>query len=64
LKQFLLDFNSGNVFEYETKSVEMLLMPDPELHDEFSRLRSKKKQQLRFMYVRKFNERNPLYLQK
>jgi len=64
LKQFLLDFNSGNVLEYETKNVAMLLMPDPELHDEFSRLRSKKKQQLRFMYVRKFNERNPLFLPK
>ena len=64
LKQFLLDFNSGNVMEYEVKNVAMLLMPDPELHDEFSRLRSKKKQQLRFMYIRKFNERNPLYLPK
>ena len=64
LKQFLLDFNSGNVMEYETKNVAMLLMPDPELHDEFARLRSKKKQQLRFMYVRKFNERNPLYVPK
>jgi hypothetical protein len=64
LKQFLLDFNSGKVLEYETKNVEMLLMPDPELHDEFARLRSKKKQQLRFMYVRKFNERNPLYVPK
>jgi hypothetical protein len=50
--------------EYETKNVAMLLMPDPELHDEFARLRSKKKQQLRFMYIRKFNERNPLYVPK
>ena len=64
LKQFLLDFNSGNVVEYDTKNVEMLLIPDPELHDEFSRLRSKKKQQLRFMYIRKFNEKNPLYVPK
>jgi len=64
LKQFLLDFNSGNVMEYETQNVAMLLMPDPELHDEFARLRSKKKQQLRFMYIRKFNERNPLYVPK
>ena len=64
LKQFLLDFNSGKVLEYETKNVEMLLMTDPELHDEFSRMRSKKKQQLRFLYIRKFNERNPLYIPK
>ena len=64
LKQFILDFNSGKVMEYDTKNVEMLLMTDPELHDEFTRLRSKKKQQLRFMYIRKFNERNPLYIPK
>jgi len=64
LKQFMIDFNSGNVMEYDAKNVAMLLMSDPELHDEFARLRTKKKQQLRFMYIRKFNERNPLYLPK
>jgi len=64
LKQFLLDFNSGKVMEYDTKNVGLLLMTDPELHDEFSRLRTKKKQQMQFMYVRKFNERNPLYIPK
>ncbi len=64
LKQFLMDFESGKVVEYETKNVEMLLMPDPELHDEFSGLRSKKQQQLRFMYIRKYNEKHPLYIPK
>ena len=64
LKQFLLDFNTGKVLEYDSKNVEMLLMNDPELHDEYSGLRSKKKQQLRFMYIRKYNERNPLYIPK
>ena len=64
LKQFLLDFSTGKVMEYDAKNVGMLLMSDPELHDEFSRLRSKKKQQLQFMYLRKFNERNPLYIPK
>jgi len=62
LRQFLLDFNSGKVLDYESKNVQMLLMSDPELHDEYSKLRSKKKQQLRFMYIRKFNERHPLYI--
>ena len=64
LKQFLLDFGTGKVLEYDSKNVAMLLMTDPELHDEFARLRSKKKQQLQFMYVRKFNERHPLYIPK
>ena len=64
MRQFLLDFNTGKVLEYDTKNVTMLLMIDPELHDEFARLRSKKQQQLRFMYIRKFNERHPLYIPK
>ncbi len=64
LKQFILDFNTGKIMEYETKSVEMMLMTDPELHDEYSNLRSKKQQQLRFMYIRKYNEKHPLYIPK
>ncbi len=64
LKQLLLDFNTGKVMEYEPKSVEMLLMTDPELHDEYSNLRSKKQQQLKFMYIRKYNEKHPLYIPK
>ena len=64
LKQFLIDFNTGEIMEYSPKNVKMLLMSDPELHDEYSRLRSKKQQQLQFMYIRKFNERNPLYIPK
>jgi len=64
MRQFLLDFSTGKVLEYDTKNVKMLLMNDPELHDEFSSLRSKKQQQLRFMYIRKFNERYPLYIPK
>ncbi|MDR2037040.1 MAG: hypothetical protein LBQ60_03870 [Bacteroidales bacterium] len=64
LRQFLLDFNTGKVVEYDNKNVELLLIPDPELHDEYSGLRSKKKQQLRFMYIRKYNEKHPLYIPK
>jgi len=36
-------------------------MADPELHDEFSGLSKKKKKQMKFLYIRKFNEKNPLF---
>ena len=36
-------------------------MRDPELHDEYIGLRKRKKKQLKFFYIRKFNEQNPLY---
>jgi hypothetical protein len=64
MRQYLLDFTTGNVMEYDVASVEVLLMKDPELHDEYVALRNRKKKQLKFLYIRKFNERNPLYFTK
>lgn len=62
MEQYMLDFNTGNVMEYDIEGLEVALMADPELHDEYMQLSKKKKRQLKFVYVRKFNERNPLYL--
>jgi len=64
MRQYLLDFKTGNVLDYEVESMELLLMTDPELHDEFASLSGKKQKQLKFMYIRKFNERNPLFIPK
>jgi hypothetical protein len=64
LRQFVLDFSSGKVYEYDNKNVATLMMGDPALHDEYAALRKKKKTQLRFMYIRKFNESHPLYIPK
>jgi hypothetical protein len=62
MRQYLIDFESGKVMDYDYKSMEVLLMKDPELHDEYMKLSKRKKKQLKFFYLRKFNERNPLYL--
>lgn len=61
LRQYLLDFESGDVMEYDTKSVEILLMKDPELADEFHAMRNRKKKQMKFVYIRRYNEKHPLY---
>jgi hypothetical protein len=62
MRQFLLDFETGKIMEYEVQGVEVLIMKDPELYDEFEALGNKKKKQMKFLYIRKFNERNPLYI--
>lgn len=62
MQQFILDFDTGNIIEYSVEGVEVALMADPELHDEYMQLSKKKKKQLKFVYIRRFNERNPLYL--
>ena len=62
MRQYILDFEVGKVYDYDFQSLEVLLMKDPELHDEYAQLSKKKKRQLKFLYLRKFNDRNPLYL--
>ncbi|MEZ5070661.1 MAG: hypothetical protein R2751_06780 [Bacteroidales bacterium] len=61
LRQYLLDFETGEVLEFEVKGVEVLLMNDPELYDEYQGLSNRKKKQMKFVFIRRFNERNPLY---
>jgi hypothetical protein len=64
MRQFLLDFATGKIYDYSTEGMEILLMGDPVLHDEFMLLKKKKKKQSLFLYLRKYNERNPLYFPK
>jgi hypothetical protein len=64
MRQYLLDFRTGNILDYEVESLKVLLMADPELHDEFAALGKKKQKQMKFLYIRKFNERNPLFFPK
>ena len=61
LRQYLLDFESGDVLEYDTESVGVLLMKDPELADEYLALRNRKQKQMKFVFIRRYNEKHPLY---
>lgn len=62
MQQYILDFKTGRIIEYEVEGIEIILMNDPELHDEYMQLSNKKKKQLKFVFIRKYNQRNPLYL--
>lgn len=62
LKQYLIDFETGKVVEFDREGTELLLMKDPKLYEEFARLSRKDKKDLMFVYIRKFNENNPLYI--
>jgi len=64
LVQYMIEFETGKLIEYDLKNVELLLMKDPELYDEFMKLSKKKKKQQMFLYLRKYNEKHPLYLPK
>jgi hypothetical protein len=62
LKQYIIDFESGKVLEFDVDNTELLLMKDNKLYEEYVQLSRKKKKDLMFVYIRKFNENNPLYI--
>jgi hypothetical protein len=62
LKQYLIDFESGKVLEFDIDNTELLLMKDNQLYEEYVQLSHKKKKDLMFVYIRKYNEKNPLYI--
>jgi hypothetical protein len=62
LKQYVIDFENGKVLEFDIENTTILLLKDHELHDEYVRLSRKKKKELMFVYIRKLNEKKPLYL--
>ncbi|MCU0454850.1 MAG: hypothetical protein MUE74_00990 [Bacteroidales bacterium] len=62
VKQYLIDFENGKILEFDQKNTEMLLMRDSEIYEEYVRLPRKERKDLMFVYIRKFNEKNPLLL--
>lgn len=62
LHEYLLDFESGKVVEFDEKSVAIMLMRNPVLYDEYNELSKSKKRKLKYVYLRKYNELNPIYI--
>jgi len=62
IKQYLINFEEGDIVDFDQKNTEMLIMKDSELYEEYVRLPRKERKNLMFVYIRKYNERNPLYI--
>jgi hypothetical protein len=62
LKQYLIEFETGKILDFDLENTELLLMKDSELYEEYVQLPRKKKKDLMFVYIRRFNEKNPLYI--
>lgn len=59
--QFILDFQTGAVMDFNVPNMETLLQRDEELYQEFSSLKKKKKRDSIFLYLRRYNEKHPVY---
>jgi len=64
MMQYLLDFETGKIYDFNYQSVEKLISDDIDLYEEFSKLRNRKKKKLKFLYIRKYNKKHPIYFPK
>ena len=62
LQMFMIDFETGKSYEYNTENLEALLMKDPELYEEFVSMRNKNQKKMMFVYLRKYNEKHPVLI--
>lgn len=60
-EQFVLDYESGKVLEFNVSNMEALLSRDEALYKEFSALKKKQKRDSIFLYLRKYNEKHPIF---
>lgn len=61
MRQYLVNFDTGEIMSYGLNEVKAVLLEDPELYEEFTNLRKRKQKDLMFFFIRRFNEKNPLY---
>ena len=64
LRQYIIDFDTGKIMEYNKESLKAILMRDTELYEEFNSLKRRKQKKMKYLYLRKYNLRNPLYFRK
>lgn len=62
LKQYVIDFENGKVMEFDIHNTELLLMKDAGLYEEWVNLPRRKRKEMMFVYIRKYNEKNPLFI--
>ena len=61
IRQYIIDFKTGEIYSYYYKYIELILMNEPELYDEYHNLSKRKRKKLKFVYVRKYNKKKPLF---
>lgn len=60
-QQFVLDYETGKVLDFNVSNMEALLSRDVELFAQFTALKKKQKRDSIFLYLRKYNEKHPIY---
>lgn len=61
LRQMMLDFKTGRTNDFTQENLENILLRDQHLSDEFSNLKKSQKKDMLFLYLRKHNEKHPIF---
>jgi hypothetical protein len=64
VQQYVLDVKTGAVYEFNPQTMAYLLQRDAVLYAEYSALKKRQKKDQAFIYLRKYNEKYPLYFPK
>lgn len=62
LRQFIFCMDSNIVKDFNTPAMEEILQNDTELYAQFMKMKRREKVNSIFMYLRKYNEKHPLYI--
>lgn len=61
-KQLMINTNTNQILEFNVSNLEEILKTDTDLYNQFMKLKEFEKPNSIFIYLRKYNEKNPLYL--
>lgn len=62
LRQFVFLLKSPQIFEFNANNMMQLLKDDNELYNQFTILKKRKREGAIFVFLRKYNQRNPFYV--
>ena len=62
MQQYFLVFRTGEILEYNATNLEKIIADDKELSEEYKGLSKRKKNSKLFYYMRRYNEKHPLYI--
>jgi len=61
MNEMILDFQTGRTTDFTQENLESILQRDHRLYDEFIALKKSQKRDLMFLYLRKYNEKHPIF---
>ena len=64
LREFVMDYYTGEVLEFRMEQVKSMLSRDKTIYAEFKKLSRRRQKEQVYRFIRKYNERHPVYFLK